>query len=188
MIHHGQAQRRRRGAGEASAEAADARLEFARLRRGPRFYVIDANLLVVSATSDVFQDEAGSRGLPPALREMARRLVREQSTPDDTTVGLLGDDRLVRLVPLKGGSEPTYALFVDRHQWRDTMGSAARRFRLTPREAELGAHLMRGLSTCELAAELSISELTVQQHLKNVARKIGVSKRTEIVAALIGSR
>src|SRR5919198_547248 len=53
---------------------------------------------------------------------------------------------------------------------------------LTAREAELVRHVTRGLSTSALAAQLHISEHTVQDHLKSVFDKVGVRSRREPVA------
>ena len=60
----------------------------------------------------------------------------------------------------------------------------ARTHELTAREAELVRHVTRGLSTSALAAQLHISEHTVQDHLKSVFDKVGVRSRRELVAGL----
>jgi DNA-binding CsgD family transcriptional regulator len=55
---------------------------------------------------------------------------------------------------------------------------------LTPAQCRVAASVLRGLSTREICAELRIREHTVQDHLKAVFQKIGVSSRRELVAAL----
>jgi DNA-binding CsgD family transcriptional regulator len=55
---------------------------------------------------------------------------------------------------------------------------------LTERERQVVAHVARGRSTKQIGAELSISDWTVQDHLKSVFAKVGVSTRQELVAAL----
>lgn len=55
---------------------------------------------------------------------------------------------------------------------------------LTPREAEVVAALCRGASNKRIAAELNLSELTVENHLRRIYRKHGVHNRTSLICAL----
>lgn len=57
-------------------------------------------------------------------------------------------------------------------------------YELTPREVEVTQALARGLSTAEIALELSLSRWTVQDHLKRIYEKLGVSSRGGVVARL----
>jgi DNA-binding CsgD family transcriptional regulator len=55
---------------------------------------------------------------------------------------------------------------------------------LTPREQQVARALSRGLSTRQIAKEVRLSELTVQDHLTMIYRKARTSGRTELVARL----
>ena len=58
----------------------------------------------------------------------------------------------------------------------------ARSHGLTPRETEVLRHLAEGRDTRSVALEMSISELTVQDHLKSVFAKTATSSRRELLA------
>lgn len=53
---------------------------------------------------------------------------------------------------------------------------------LTAREREVAAHLISGTSTEEVARTLGISVRTVQTHVRNIYRKLGVGSRTQLRA------
>ena len=57
-------------------------------------------------------------------------------------------------------------------------------YELTPRELDVTRTLARGLPTNEIAKELNLSRYTVQDHLKAVYEKVGVSSRGELVAKM----
>jgi DNA-binding NarL/FixJ family response regulator len=57
-------------------------------------------------------------------------------------------------------------------------------YELTPREVDVTRTLARGLSTIEIARDLHLSRYTVQDHLKSVYEKVGVSSRGELVAKM----
>ncbi len=57
-------------------------------------------------------------------------------------------------------------------------------YELTPRELDVTRALARGLTTTEIARELYLSRYTVQDHLKSVYEKTGVSSRGELVAKM----
>jgi DNA-binding CsgD family transcriptional regulator len=55
----------------------------------------------------------------------------------------------------------------------------------TPQERKITGLISRGLSTSEVADELSITADTVQDHLKSVFSKTGTGSRGELVATLM---
>ena len=67
---------------------------------------------------------------------------------------------------------------------REPQRSAAdlRRLGLTAREADLLWLLTRGETTVEMADALGVAPGTVNKHLQNIYRKLGVTSRTAAVA------
>jgi DNA-binding CsgD family transcriptional regulator len=53
---------------------------------------------------------------------------------------------------------------------------------LTARESEVADLVMRGQSNAQVSAALSITPYTVQDHLKAIFEKVGVTTRGELVA------
>lgn len=56
---------------------------------------------------------------------------------------------------------------------------------LTLREAEVATHIAHGHKNKEIAAKMFISIYTVEDHLKNIMRKMKVSSRTAVAAKLL---
>jgi DNA-binding CsgD family transcriptional regulator len=55
---------------------------------------------------------------------------------------------------------------------------------LTPREREIAERVMQGYTNRRVAAELYLSEKTVETHLSNVFGKLGVSSRVEVARVM----
>ncbi len=56
---------------------------------------------------------------------------------------------------------------------------AARKARLTPREAQVLRHIALGLSNNEIRLSLGVSIDTVKEHVQQVLYKLGVTDRTQ---------
>ena len=60
----------------------------------------------------------------------------------------------------------------------------ARRYRLSPREAEVAELVLRGYTNPLIAATLGIAEATAKRHLTRVFDKVGVDSRTKLISRL----
>lgn len=63
----------------------------------------------------------------------------------------------------------------------------ARRFQLTPREAEVALGLDRRWSASEISRSLGISQHTARRHTESVLRKLGVNSRRDVERVLRSS-
>lgn len=63
-------------------------------------------------------------------------------------------------------------------------GRAPSRGELTPTEREVAARAASGMTNREVASALVVSERTVEYHLSNVYRKLGIRSRTELARRL----
>lgn len=61
------------------------------------------------------------------------------------------------------------------------------RFRLTPREVEVARQLALGRTNAEVARALGISIHTVRRHVERVLMRLGVQRRGEVAAKLLGA-
>jgi DNA-binding CsgD family transcriptional regulator len=58
---------------------------------------------------------------------------------------------------------------------------------LTPQELRVAAAVARGAANREIAAELFLTVKTVEFHLRQIYRKLGVGSRAQLVATLAGN-
>lgn len=125
-----------------------------------------------------------------ALPEVVAAWVAQQRRPDfddgqprihEPLVSVVGDRQLViRFIP--GTGERSDVLVVDERE-RGREISELRRLGLTPREAEILLLMTQGESTTASASRIGITTGTLNKHLQNIYRKLGVTSRTAAIAA-----
>jgi PAS domain S-box-containing protein len=129
--------------------------------------------------------------LPPEARanveSQFRRAVERGEPTDFETVFIDASGRLrgtrAQQLPLRSGDAILGVLilaFDVRHPPSEALGFALNP-RLTPRQREILGLIASGLSTSQVAADLTISTQTVRNHLRNVLRELHAHSRIEAI-------
>jgi DNA-binding NarL/FixJ family response regulator len=95
--------------------------------------------------------------------------------------------RAARMVGPRGNDRGDIAITIETASIVERIDVFARANGLSHREAELVGGLARGSDTKRLAAELYISENTVQDHLKSIFDKTGARNRRVLMSRALGS-
>ncbi|NEV60710.1 helix-turn-helix transcriptional regulator [Thiorhodococcus minor] len=98
-------------------------------------------------------------------------------------------DREARALPHcigQGKAAPVIVIAVEPIQRRQALATRLVHSRLSRREVEVALCVMRGLSNADIAAELSIDEKTVKDHLRRIYGKIDVRSRTAMISKVLG--
>jgi DNA-binding CsgD family transcriptional regulator len=157
------------------------------LPEAPGVLVLDG-LDVVSSTPSVkawLEELDGTLEQPPAVVLTAARQVAASGGPDLTVRvrGASGRWLAVHagsLVDAEGRQQVSVVIDAARPEHVESL--LMRAHQLTPRERDVTSLVLRGLATDAIAAELSISALTVQQHLTSIFDKTGVRSRRDLVS------
>jgi DNA-binding CsgD family transcriptional regulator len=167
--------------------------EDAVLDDSPAVIVLSADLRLVSCTAaaegllaelgdPVVQDP---EWLPLSVRAVALRASGPAGSqgPAMTRVRSGGGQWLtIRAAPLDAGRR--VAVVIERTPRSDVVSLVLAAHGLTARESEIAMHVLHGLSTQDVSEVLGISAYTVQDHMKSIFDKTGVSSRKELAARL----
>lgn len=130
-----------------------------------------------------------SRTLPRPIRAVCSRLLSQPSGgarySDEAKVSLCLPDLpciTIRASRLRGSAATGgIAVLLEQATPAEMLPMIADAYGLTEREKEIISELVTGASTKELAQTLHISTYTVQDHLKSIFAKTGVSSRRELI-------
>jgi DNA-binding CsgD family transcriptional regulator len=110
----------------------------------------------------------------------------DSASPPPPAVTLLTDARgeplYVHVLPFGDGSDPHVAVSV--RELGIEREAFARRYGLSPREAEVAELVLRGYPNPVIASTLGIAATTTKRHLTRIFDKIGVDSRTQLVSRL----
>jgi DNA-binding CsgD family transcriptional regulator len=172
--------------------------------RGPGIAVVDADNRLVSATPEAlawFEDLESIYRLPDPVhgRDMPSEvMVAAQEARARAAAGVTAAATRTRARTRSGvwllihasclqradGTVADAAVVIEPAKASEVAPLIVDAYELTPREVDVTCALARGLTTNEIAGELHLSRYTVQDHLKAVYEKVGVSSRGELVAKM----
>ena len=93
---------------------------------------------------------------------------------------------VVRTRPMAGPTGLFVGVSVERSKPVHSLTDAAARFKISPREVQVLALLLDGLSLSEITEQLHIASSTVQDHIKSLLNKTDTSNRSEMIAKILG--
>ncbi|GAC1541356.1 MAG: hypothetical protein NVS3B16_04740 [Vulcanimicrobiaceae bacterium] len=128
---------------------------------------------------------AAGEGWTDDAFSLLRRLIAEVDSGAEAASAMLPDGHRVRVFPLLG-LLATYAVCLERERSVMSVEAIAKRFPLSLRECEVIRLLMCGATNAEIAVALRIGETTVASHVRNIGVKLGCSKRSTMVARVLG--
>ncbi|MEV5680239.1 helix-turn-helix transcriptional regulator [Streptomyces sp. NPDC052179] len=136
------------------------------------------------------RDELLIRGIPSglaALAEYARESAEAQRKPDCRTSIRTRQGQWLTLQAsvLRGAAPGQVAIVAMPSSPAQRLPVELMAYGLTPREQDVALGALRGHSTRLIAERLSLSPLTVQDHLKSIFDRTGVRSRRDLVALLM---
>jgi DNA-binding CsgD family transcriptional regulator len=164
--------------------------------RGPGMAIVDGRNRLVSATPEALAwleelesmyripDQTFDAELPSEIA-VAAADARARRAPTRSRVRTRsGVWMLIHASCLHGTDAAEVAVVIEPAKASEVAPLIVDAYELTPRELDVTRGLARGLSTNEIASELHLSRYTIQDHLKAVYEKTGVSSRAELVAKM----
>jgi DNA-binding NarL/FixJ family response regulator len=150
-------------------------------RRPTRMFIVDRHLRIIAHSSQLNIADLAGR-----IRQLVRRHIAECDSCAHATVEILDADTALRVVDLAGEDGDYFAITVERLGSKsDAIEDVATEHQLTNREREVFRMLLAGATDGEVSERLLIARTTASDHAKNILRKTGANKRTELFAKVI---
>lgn len=152
---------------------------------GPRDELLAADPAAEALIAELNVDQPGL-GVPAAFLVVAGRARRMEVARARVRSGR-GGWLVVHASLLDGRADGRICVVATVASPAEVVPVALIGYGLTPREQEVALHVVRGRSTSDIARILSLTNLTVQDHLKTIFAKTSVRSRRELVAHLFAA-
>lgn len=160
---------------------------------GVGFVILDHDLAIENANARGLADldVSAPNGGAALLGEVRRLLISGELTGHEGRNSFTGTARNGRQLQISVShigspiGRERYLLITGEPLTARLLSSTARRFDLTERESEIARLVAAGLCNAGIATELRIALRTVENHLRSVYAKAGVSSRTQLVSKLL---
>ncbi|MEP7019527.1 MAG: helix-turn-helix transcriptional regulator [Pseudonocardiales bacterium] len=173
-----------------------------RADRGPVVLTLDDSLRITSRTAasqswldTLLPPGPDERGVPASVYNVAAQLLAAEAGidqhPASARVHLTDGFWLTLRAARLTSDEPNQAAVVvtiEETSATERLDLFARAFGLTAREIELLGRLATGNDTRAMARQMSLSEHTVQDHLKSIFAKTGARDRISVLSRALGTR
>jgi DNA-binding CsgD family transcriptional regulator len=162
-------------------------------RVGAAVLIVDAQGKVTDLTASAVAqiDELGGwdhGALPASILAVVNRAQTDGRATATRVRTVPGRWLSLRALPLDGGSGArSVVVSIDPAPPSDVGQLALAARGLTDREQDVVRLVLQGASTKAIASTLHLSPHTVQDHLKSIFRKLGVTSRRELIAQLVVS-
>jgi|HubBroStandDraft_6_1064221.scaffolds.fasta_scaffold87567_3 DNA-binding NarL/FixJ family response regulator len=175
---------------------------------GPVVLMLDDGLQITSRTAAsqawlqvLLPPEPDERAIPASVYNVAAQLLATENGIDDhpayVRTHLAGGFWLtLRAARLSSGERPdapaergpTLVVTIEEASAAERLDLFGRSFGLTAREHELLGLLAAGVGTRAMARQMSLSEHTIQDHLKSIFAKTGARDRVTVLSRALGTR
>jgi DNA-binding CsgD family transcriptional regulator len=158
-------------------------------RSRPHDVLLDMRFSVACAEPAALEMLYKAFGEIPRRGEVPEALIatlRDLSDEPEPMATALVSEYLLHMKKLCG-REQFFLISVERVAQRDHIARTTQRFRLSRRESEVLALVLRGDRANDIARELGISPTTVSDHLTNLLRKTDSRNRSEMLSKVMHS-